>query len=57
MGPQRKGLRVTAPIPKQKRDFAGSRFRLKRPLIVLAIVAAVALVLGFLAFGGANMGN
>jgi hypothetical protein len=30
---------------------------LKRPLIVLAIVAAVALVLGFLAFGGANMGN
>jgi len=57
MGRRRKGLRLTVPIPKQKQDFAGSRFRLKRPLIIFAIVAAAALVLGFLVFGGANMGN
>jgi len=57
MGPRRKGLRVTAAIPKQKRDIACLRFRLKRPLIVFAIVAAAALLLGFLVFGGANMGN
>jgi len=30
---------------------------LKRPLIVLAIIAALSLLAGFLMFGGANMGN
>jgi hypothetical protein len=30
---------------------------LKRPLIFLALIAAAALLLGFLVFGGANMGN
>jgi hypothetical protein len=30
---------------------------LKRPLIVLAVIAAAALLFGFLVFGGANMGN
>jgi hypothetical protein len=30
---------------------------LKRPLIILAVVAAAALLVGFLVFGGANMGN
>jgi hypothetical protein len=29
----------------------------KRPLVVLGLVALAALLLGFLAFGGANMGN
>jgi hypothetical protein len=28
-----------------------------RPLIILAAMAALALIAGFLAFGGANMGN
>jgi hypothetical protein len=31
--------------------------RLSRPLIILAAIAAIALLAGFLAFGGANMGN
>jgi len=30
---------------------------LPRPLIILAAMAALALIAGFLAFGGANMGN
>ena len=29
----------------------------KRPLVVLILIAAAALLLGFLVFGGANMGN
>jgi hypothetical protein len=29
---------------------------MSRPLILLALVAAIALLAGFLAFGGANMG-
>jgi hypothetical protein len=28
-----------------------------RPLIILAAISALALLAGFLAFGGANMGN
>jgi hypothetical protein len=46
-----------AAIPKQKRDLPFSRFFLKRPWIVLAVIAAAALLFGFLVFGGANMGN
>jgi hypothetical protein len=30
---------------------------MSRPLILLAIVAAIALLAGFLVLGGANMGN
>jgi hypothetical protein len=30
---------------------------LLRPLLILAAVAALALIAGFLAFGGGNMGN
>jgi hypothetical protein len=30
---------------------------LSRPLVIFSIVAALALLAGFLAFGGANMGN
>jgi hypothetical protein len=30
---------------------------LSRPFIILAALAALALIAGFLAFGGANMGN
>jgi hypothetical protein len=30
---------------------------LLRPLLILAAVAAIALLAGFLAFGGGNMGN
>jgi hypothetical protein len=30
---------------------------LLRPLLILATVAAIALLAGFLAFGGGNMGN
>jgi len=30
---------------------------LKRPFVILSIAAAVGLLVGFLAFGGANMGN
>jgi hypothetical protein len=30
---------------------------LVRPLLILAAIAALALVAGFLAFGGGNMGN
>jgi hypothetical protein len=30
---------------------------MSRPLILLAIVAAIGLLAGFLVFGGANMGN
>jgi hypothetical protein len=40
---------------------AGSRHakevNLLRPLLILAAVAALALIAGFLAFGGGNMGN
>jgi hypothetical protein len=31
--------------------------RLSRPLVILAFTAAIALMLGFLVLGGANMGN
>jgi hypothetical protein len=30
---------------------------LKRPLVILALIAAAAFGLGFMVFGGANMGN
>ena len=30
---------------------------LKRSIVILALIAAAALVLGFLVFGGANMGS
>jgi hypothetical protein len=30
---------------------------LSRPLVIISLVAAIALLIGFLAFGGANMGN
>jgi hypothetical protein len=30
---------------------------LNRPIVILALIAAAALVLGFMVFGGANMGN
>jgi hypothetical protein len=30
---------------------------LSRPLVILAIIAGIALMAGFLAFGGANMGR
>jgi hypothetical protein len=30
---------------------------LSRPLVILAIIAAVAMLAGFFAFGGANMGR
>jgi hypothetical protein len=30
---------------------------LSRPLVILAIVAIAAMIAGFLAFGGANMGQ
>jgi hypothetical protein len=30
---------------------------LLRPLLILAVVATLALIAGFLAFGGGNMGN
>jgi hypothetical protein len=33
------------------------RLALKRPLVILAIIAALSLLAGFLVFGGANMGN
>jgi hypothetical protein len=29
----------------------------RRPLVILALIAAAALALGFVVFGGANMGN
>jgi hypothetical protein len=28
-----------------------------RPLVILALISAIAMVAGFLAFGGANMGR
>jgi hypothetical protein len=34
-----------------------SEAALNRPLVILALIAAAALVLGFMVFGGANMGN
>jgi hypothetical protein len=33
------------------------RLPVSRPVVILVIVSAVALVAGFLAFGGANMGQ
>ena len=44
-------------IPKQESVPQCQRLVLKRPLIVLAIIAALSLLAGFLMFGGANMGN
>lgn len=35
----------------------GEKRLLSRPLIILAFTAAIALMLGFLVLGGANMGN
>jgi hypothetical protein len=29
----------------------------KRPLVILGLIAAAAILVGFLIFGGANMGN
>jgi hypothetical protein len=57
MGSRRKGLRLAGSVPTQMQGFACSRFRLKSPWIVLAVIAVAALLFGFLVFGGANMGN
>jgi hypothetical protein len=41
--------------------FGGSMFHrrlaLPRPIVIIIAIAAFALIAGFLAFGGANMGN
>jgi len=48
------GLRGGAAVPKQNRP---ERLHVPRALIILAIVALIAVVAGFLAFGGGNMGH
>jgi hypothetical protein len=56
-----KGLRQGEPVPKQVNQAhiscAARRLFVSRPLVILAIVAGLALLAGFLAFGGANMGQ
>jgi hypothetical protein len=46
-------------LPYLNKNIASTRFEvvLKRPLAILALIAAAALALGFFVFGGANMGN
>jgi hypothetical protein len=48
------GLRGGAAVPKQIRP---ERLHVPRAFIILAIVALIAVVAGFLAFGGGNMGH
>jgi hypothetical protein len=47
------GLPGAAPVPKQIRP---ERLAV-RALIILGIIALIAVVAGFLAFGGGNMGH
>jgi len=56
-----KGLQQGGPVTYEHNSGAHDprigRVSLSRPLVILAIIAAVALLAGFLAFGGANMGQ
>jgi len=51
---KRLGLRGRAPVPKQ---LATERPAVPRGLIIIMAVALIALIAGFLAFGGGNMGH
>ena len=48
------GLHVRAAVPKQIRT---ERLAVPRAAIILGIIALIAIVAGFLAFGGGNMGH
>jgi hypothetical protein len=48
------GLRGGAAVPKQIRP---ETLHVPRAIIILGIVALIAVVAGFLAFGGGNMGH
>jgi hypothetical protein len=48
------GLHGRAAVPKQIRT---ERLAVSRAAIILGIVALIAIVAGFLAFGGGNMGH
>jgi hypothetical protein len=49
------GLREAAPVPKQNRKI--ERLAVSRALVIMAAIAVIALIAGFLAFGGGNMGH
>jgi hypothetical protein len=48
------GLRGAAAVPKQIRT---ERSVVPRALLIIAAIALIALIAGFLAFGGGNMGH
>jgi hypothetical protein len=56
---KRAGLRLAVLLPKQVRTPKPHLWevRLPRWLIILAVIALVATIAGFLAFGGGNMGH
>jgi t-SNARE complex subunit (syntaxin) len=51
------GLRVGAHLPKQVRIIRKREKRVRRWLIVLVAVAVIALIAGYVTFGGGNMGH
>jgi len=54
------GLRFSELLPKQvqtTRPCPRKEARVPRWLIIIGIIAVVAMVAGFLVFGGANMGH
>jgi hypothetical protein len=54
---RRRGLRESDHLPKQVPRPRKRRIRVKRWLIVLGAVALIALIAGFITFGGGNMGH